>query len=67
MPVLMSIAKWFDPCTYIKSEKLGGTLIKSDPIAQGWQWLETQIWDLTSFMLGSLGCRVEERKTEKEV
>lgn len=33
---------------------------------QGWQWLETQIWDLTSLMLGSLGCRVEEREKDRE-
>lgn len=58
MPTLISLAKWFDPCPHIKAEKLGGSLINSSPVTQGWQWTGDTDLRLTSLMFGSLGHRV---------
>lgn len=46
MSVLLSVAKWFDPCTHIKTEKLGGSLINQIPSSRVNSELETRICDL---------------------
>lgn len=55
MPILVSIAQWFDPCTHREAEKPGGFLTKSDLITQNWQWVGDTDLGLTSLMFNSLG------------
>lgn len=46
MPVLLSVAKWFDPCIHIKTEKLSGSLINQIPLPRVSSGLGTRICDL---------------------
>lgn len=55
IPILISIAQWFDPCVHSEAKKLGGFLIKSDLITQSWQWVGDTDLGLISLMFSSLG------------